>query len=64
MNFRLRSTIESECVWNLKHEEIEKIKNKFDHQSNDFKEFEKALSYIPNNPILTEFSPHSINDDL
>jgi len=64
MNFQLRSTIRSECVWNLLQKEIEKIKNKFNHQSNDFKKFEKALSYIPNNAVLTDFSPYSINDHL
>jgi hypothetical protein len=64
MNFRLRLTIESEYIWNRKHEEIEKIKNKFDHQSNEFKELETALLYIPNHVILTEFPFHSINDDL
>jgi hypothetical protein len=64
MNFQLRSTIRGECVWNLLQKEIEKIKNKFNHQSNDFKKFEKALSYILNNAVLTDFSPYSINDHL
>jgi hypothetical protein len=55
MNFRLRSTIEHEYIWNITHNEIEKIKHKFDHQSMAFKEFEIALSCIPNNAALTEF---------
>ncbi|CAF3647089.1 unnamed protein product [Rotaria socialis] len=52
MLFGLRAKEKLESTWKISYDQIEKIKNEIGDQSSDQTLLEKALAYIPDDPVF------------